>query len=278
MRWGNMSERSCKHSCFMWFTSIRRAAASRFKFPRRPSLSSTHTGPGAVLRDEVVGLAATFLCNSALGRQEALPVRHKSPTWSSGWCSGARQVPPERCSLTQIDAGAIFGSPVLQQQHDPDRDVTLNRPFRMSWAQRQKRRWKNKGLLLPLDVSDTNTPSTVPGWHDTHHFPSLFDQGEHAQDVGLLRSPAHPACGPGGAVLTAFGPPSPAASDQAWHLGWDGEPCKDQRHKTLKRHKAWNTQARLRTALRCIASLSGFEPTTLRLLVLVWNQPWKHNS
>lgn len=30
----------------------------------------------------------------------------------------------------------------------------------------------------------------------------------------------------GDAVLTAFVP----ASDQAWHLGWDGEPCQDQRH------------------------------------------------
>lgn len=57
----------------------------------------------------------------------------------------------------------------------------------------------------------TNTPSTVPGWHHTHHFPSLFDQGEHAQDVGLLRSPAHPACGPG----TLSSVPSPRPHLQA---------------------------------------------------------------
>lgn len=97
-----------------------------------------------------------------------MPVGNKSPTWSPGWCSSARQVPPELCSLTQIHAGAIFGSPVLQQQHDPDRGVTPNLPsrgsFRMSGAQRQKRRLMNKGLLLALDVS--------VGAAQTHRVPS----------------------------------------------------------------------------------------------------------
>lgn len=133
-----------------------------------------------------------------------MPVGNKSPTWRPGWCSSARQVPPERCSLTQIHAGAIFGSPVLQQQHDPDRGVTPNPPeprvFQNVRGSETKAPFDEQRLVVGVGCqrrSCANTPSTVPGWHDTHHFPSLFDQGEHAQDVGLLRSPAHPACGPG---------------------------------------------------------------------------------
>lgn len=58
----------------------------------------------------------------------------------------------------------------------------------------------------------TNTASTVAGWHATHHFPSLFDQGEYAQDVGLLRSSAHPACGPG--MLSSVPSPRPHLQPQ----------------------------------------------------------------
>lgn len=43
----------------------------------------------------------------------------------------------------------------------------------------------------------TNTLPIVAGQHATHHFPSFLDQGEHTQDVSLLRSPAHAVCGPG---------------------------------------------------------------------------------
>lgn len=54
-----------------------------------------HAGSGAALRDEAVGLAAAFLCNSALGRQEVMPVRNKSDAWRPGCCSAARKIPPE---------------------------------------------------------------------------------------------------------------------------------------------------------------------------------------
>ena len=64
------------------------------------------------------------------------------------------------------------------------------------------------------------TASTVPAWHHTHHFPSLFDQGEHAQDVGLLRSPAHPARGPG--TLSSVPRPRPHLQAQARPHIWAG--------------------------------------------------------
>lgn len=146
---------------------------------------------------------------------------NKSPAWSPGWCSSARQVPPELCSLTQIHAGAIFGSPLPQQQRDPDRGVTPDLPsrgaFRTSGAQGQKRPFDEQRLVVGVGCrrrSRTNTPGTVPGWHDTHHFPSLFDQGEHAQDVGLLRSPAHPACGPG--TLSSLPSSQPQTRPDIW--------------------------------------------------------------
>lgn len=123
-------------------------------------------------------------------------------------------------ALTQIEAGAIFSSPVLQQR-DPGRGVTLIRPssLRNSAAQRQKRQFEEQRLVVGVGCvsrggqgrGHANTPNTVPGWHHTHHFPSLFDQGEHAQNVGLLRSPAHPAHGPG----TLSSVPSPRPHQQA---------------------------------------------------------------
>lgn len=105
---------------------------------------------------------------------------------------------------------------LLQQQEPgrrPDPEPSGSRRLsggRGGGAQRQKRRWMNKGSLLASDVRGGTSDAAYrpPGWHRTHHFPSLFDQGEHAQDVGLLRSPAHPACGTRDAVLAALAPPT----------------------------------------------------------------------
>lgn len=93
-----------------------------------------------------------------------------------------------------------------------------------------------------------NTTSAVGGWHRTHHFPSLFDQGEHAQDVGLFRSPAHP--GPpflllllrGGRCPRCFcpAPPPPAGSEAAPHPGWDGEPWAERHGRVSRSSRAWS--------------------------------------
>lgn len=102
-----------------------------------------------------------------------------------------------------------------------DRGVTPDLPsrgaFRTSGARGQKRPFDEQRLVVGVGCrrrSRANTPGTVPGWHDTHHFPSLFDQGEHAQDVGLLRSPAHPACGPG--TLSSLPSSQPQTRPDIW--------------------------------------------------------------
>lgn len=94
---------------------------------RCPPRARTQAGSGAALGDGVVGLAAALLRNPALGRQEVMPGRKKSRTRRPGRRSAAREVLPESPALTQMDAGAVFGWPVLQQR-DPGRGVTLNRP------------------------------------------------------------------------------------------------------------------------------------------------------
>lgn len=111
-------------------------------------------GSSAALGDEVVGLAAALLCNAARGRAEVMSVRNQSRAWRPGWCSAARKVSSR--ALTQIDAGAIFSSPVLQQR-DPGRGVTLIRPRAAAPSETERLRdksssWRNKGLLLALDV------------------------------------------------------------------------------------------------------------------------------
>jgi len=69
-------------------------------------------------------------------------------------------------------------------------------------------------------------PHCRPNLSAAYHFPSLLDQGEHAQDVHLLHAAAHPVvCGPG----TLSSPPKP--SNWAGHSGLDGEPYREDTQK-----------------------------------------------
>lgn len=152
---------------------------------------------------------------------------------------------------------------IVLQQHDPGRGVTLSRPshgsLRNAAAQRQKAPLDEQRLVVGVGCGSrggqrrgrTNTPSTVPGWHHTHHFPSLFDQGEHAQDVGLLRSPAHPACGPG--TLSSVPSPRPHLQAQTRpHIRAETEnPAQRETQKgyessRLRPGRTWDSLTRIR--------------------------------
>lgn len=172
-----------------------------------------------------------------------MAVRNKSCTWRPGWCSAAWKVPPECLALTQIDAGAIFGWLVLQQR-DRGRGVTLKRPH---GSPRTEARccWRRMRELGQPATGLHKHP--IPGWHDTHHFPSLFDQGEYAQDVGLLRSPAHPARGPG--KLSSVPSPRPHLQPQTRPRIWAAmeEPC-TERHTRVVRvpGRTWDSLTQIR--------------------------------
>lgn len=74
-------------------------------------------------------------------------------------------------ALTQIEAGAIFSSPVLQQR-DPGRGVTLIRPssLRNSAAQRQKRQFEEQRLVV--GVGCVRAGAARDGATQTHPIPS----------------------------------------------------------------------------------------------------------